>query len=230
MSDFGVLLPGLDGSGRFFSSFLQQLPASFRTQVLSYPPDGCGSYEELVAYILPQLPIDQDYCLIAESFSVPVALEIARQAPDRLKRGVIVAGFCFSPLPNLLRSIARSSLFLLRFPLPSWLLNFVLCNGQAPALSREVKKCLKAMPHTIVKQRIQAALEVDLRGGLDEIEIPFLALMAKDDRLLHPSCGATLAKFHEKLQLSYLEGPHFLLQCKPQQSSAIIMNFLKAGR
>ncbi|MBO6549014.1 MAG: alpha/beta hydrolase, partial [Rhizobiales bacterium] len=86
-----ILLPGLDGSGLFFEGFRRLLPSSITTQIISYPRDEGLSYSDIVDQIYEQLPRDRDYIILAESFSGPVAIEIATLAPLKLKGLVLVA-------------------------------------------------------------------------------------------------------------------------------------------
>ncbi len=79
-----ILLPGLDGTGELFAPFIEAL-GGFETQVVSYPPDRAMSYAEHEAFARAKLPSDEDYVLLAESFSGPVGISIAAPAPKRLK-------------------------------------------------------------------------------------------------------------------------------------------------
>ena len=221
-----VLLPGLDGSGQLFSPFLTVLPPHIQCQVIAYPPNQCCSYAEVVDYVMPRLPAHNDFCLIAESFSGPAAIDIARQTPPGLKGVVLVASFCHAPLSPFMRDVIQSFLGLLRLAPPASLINYFLCNGSQVLLSRDVQRCVSSLPFATLKGRVQSALQVDLRGGLDEVEVPLLALTARQDRLLQKGCAATMVRFHSKLQVKAIDGPHFLLQCRPQQSWGAMEKFL----
>ena len=223
-----VLLPGLDGSGQLFSPFVTVLPPHIQCQIIAYPPNQCRSYDEVVGYVTPRLPTRCNYCLIAESFSGPAAIDIARQAPPGLKSVVLVASFCHAPLSPFIRDFIQPFLGLLRLKPPASLINYLLCNGSQVLLSRDVQRCVGSLPFATLKGRVQSALQVDLRGGFDEVELPLLALVARQDRLLQKGCAATMARFHDHVQINEIDGPHFLLQCRPQQSWAAMEKFLNA--
>ena len=75
-----VLLPGLDGTGLLFDPLLRILPSHFSSIVISYPPDEPLGYAELVPYVKSRIPANEDFVIVAESFSGPLAVEIASSA------------------------------------------------------------------------------------------------------------------------------------------------------
>lgn len=222
-----VFLPGLDGSGLFFDEFRKTLPSSMTTQVISYPRDECRTYQDTVDLIYEQLPRDKEYFIVAESFSGPVAIEIATLTPLKLKGLVLVSSFCFSPLSQLKKQIAQNLLFLLYFPASQALIHKVMCNETDLALSQKIKRVVDALPTSTLKQRILSALNVDLRGALDDMDIPLLILQGGQDQLLDPSCGETMKRYYEAAEFVEIEGPHCLLQCEPEASSKVIVPFIE---
>lgn len=73
-----VTLPGLDGSPYLQGCLpysMQQLPGarSIQHQQILYPPDQTMGYGELARWVLPQLPHDEDFVLLGESFGGPLA-------------------------------------------------------------------------------------------------------------------------------------------------------------
>ncbi len=223
-----ILLPGLDGSGLFFEAFRKLLPSSVSSQIISYPRDECLTYGETVDHIYEQLPRDRDYVLLAESFSGPVAIDIAALAPLKLKGLILVSTFCFSPLTPLKTLIADRLLFLLNFSAPPRFINWLLCNDMELNLSERVARVVDALPTETLKSRVQSALQVDLRGALDDVEVPIMLLKASEDRLLDPSSSHTIKKYYDSAELFEVEGPHFLLQCNPEECLRAIENFLEA--
>lgn len=220
-----ILLPGLDGSGLFFEGFRRLLPSSITTQIISYPRDEGLSYSEIIDLIYEQLPRDRDYIILAESFSGPVAIEIATLAPLKLKGLVLVASFCFSPLSPFRKTLASNLLFLLNFSAPPKLINWLLCNDLDIDLSTRVARVVDALPTEVLKQRVLSALNVDLRGALDDMEVPLLILKAKDDRLLDGSTSLTMKRYYTQAQIEEVEGPHFLLQCNPEGCLKVMNKF-----
>jgi pimeloyl-ACP methyl ester carboxylesterase len=84
-----------------------------------------------------------------------------------------------------------------------------------------------ALPTSTLKQRILSALNVDLRGALDDVEVPLLILQGMQDRLLDPSCGEMIKRYYEAAEFVQIDGPHCLLQCEPEASSQVIVPFIE---
>ena len=102
-----VLLPGMDGTGELFDSFVKALPQSFTTEIVRYPPNRCLTSSELLHLVDSNAFGSEPFVLIAESFSSPLAIQWAATNPLNLKGLVICAGFTTSPIRGPLRSIFR---------------------------------------------------------------------------------------------------------------------------
>src|SRR5512147_2728475 len=71
-----LLLPGLDGTGELFAAFVAAL-REHEVRIITYPHDRALGYPALEEFVREKLPRDQDYFLLAESFSGPVGISIA---------------------------------------------------------------------------------------------------------------------------------------------------------
>jgi hypothetical protein len=69
-----VLLPGLDGTGTLFSEFVRTLGSSVDTRIVAYPLAQPLGYDELETLVLAELPRNQPFVLLGESFSGPAAV------------------------------------------------------------------------------------------------------------------------------------------------------------
>lgn len=94
-----VLLPGMDGSGELFTPFVEALGPSIDARVLRYPADQPLGYAALTARVREALPADRPYVLLAESFSGPIGVEIAAQAPPGMMGLVLCSTFARNPRP-----------------------------------------------------------------------------------------------------------------------------------
>ncbi len=74
-----VMLPGLDGTGLLFEPALATCPAEFEAIPLALSQDEPSTYADLAERVLRDLPGEEPYLLLAESFSGPLALEVARK-------------------------------------------------------------------------------------------------------------------------------------------------------
>ena len=73
-----ILLPGMDGTGILFQPFLDIFPEEIETQIITFPCNEKLSYQELISYVCDKLPKDNDFVILAESFSGPIAYEISK--------------------------------------------------------------------------------------------------------------------------------------------------------
>ena len=76
-----ILLSGLDGTGKLFAPFVASFPKNIETQIIAYPIDKVLSYEALIAFVVTRLPKEEEFVLLAESFSGYIAYRIALQRP-----------------------------------------------------------------------------------------------------------------------------------------------------
>ena len=107
-----VTLPGLDGSPFLQGTLprsMQQLAGAqqLRHQQILYPPHQAMDYLALANWVLPQLPQDDDFVLLGESFAGPLALMLAGcghgayyiAPPSGLRGLVLVASFAQCAVP-----------------------------------------------------------------------------------------------------------------------------------
>ena len=72
-----VLLPGLDGTGLLFKPLKAAIPTETPIALVSYPTWTPYSYQALVTLVSAAVPTNAPYVLIAESFSGPIAIQVA---------------------------------------------------------------------------------------------------------------------------------------------------------
>src|SRR5262249_18941677 len=105
-----MLLPGMDGTGRLFEPLIRHLPPELEPVVVAYPGDQPYGYTELLPLVEAAIPDEDDFVVLGESFSGPLALILAAQQPPRLRGVILCASFAVSPLPvsvRWLRGILR---------------------------------------------------------------------------------------------------------------------------
>src|SRR6202000_2904266 len=76
-----VLLPGLHGTGKLFTEFVEALRSTVDCVVVAYPKDQPLGYGELEGLVISALPKDRSFVLLGESFSGPLAIRIAARLP-----------------------------------------------------------------------------------------------------------------------------------------------------
>ena len=223
-----VLLPGMDGTGIMFEPFLEAL-GKWPTRVLRYPV-ALTSYADCITFARDQLPVDRPFLLLGESFSGPVVLALGAERPKGLVGVVLCSTFARNPRPHLnwlaplLRNLPPP-----RLPL-SWLRRLLLGGRHAGALEHLVDTMLTFFPPATLKGRLLAVSTVDHTHCLKQIDVPLLALVAAQDRLV-PKAAATWLRTHgPTLDMVRLQGPHWLLQTRPEACVQAIQDFLQRNQ
>ncbi len=219
-----VLLPGMDGTGLMFEPFVQVLQG-FEPRVLRYPPE-LTAYADCVAFARQQLPVDRPFLLLGESFSGPVAIALAAERPAGLLGLVLCVTFARNPRPRLAWAAPLLRLLpALRLPLP--LLRRVLLGSRATeALSNLVAAMLPQVPTVTLKERLLAVVAVDHTALLGQVLVPILALRASQDRLV-PKAATDWISAHRPTDIVTLEGPHWLLQTRPEACLRALQAFVQ---
>jgi pimeloyl-ACP methyl ester carboxylesterase len=91
-----VYLPGVDGTGRLLYR-QERLNAEFAVRCVSYPQDALHTYADLVRLGIRALEETGPGVLLAESFGGGVALMVALERPDLVRRLVLVNTFARYP-------------------------------------------------------------------------------------------------------------------------------------
>ncbi len=220
-----VLLPGLDGTGRLFDPFIKALPDRIETKVVSYPTEQEMDYSELCDFVLSRLPREQDYVLVGESFSSPIAIEICARRPGCLSGLVLVCGFASNPIK------AASSLAPLIDYLPTRghivrAISTHLLGATAPDNRRRLIEAVEAVDSTVLRNRLKMIVSLDVSDALGKIGVPALYLRASNDKLVGRGSATEIQQAIASLELETLDGPHFLLQERAVESARVISEFV----
>src|SRR5579862_2510934 len=224
-----VLLPGLDGTGDFFAPLLEALGRSVRTQVVRYPVAGAYDYATCQQLVRAALPVDGPYVLLGESFSGPLAISLAAQAPQGLVGIILCCTFANNPRPRLalIRPVlpflpfhgTGASLRLSRF--------LVLGDWITPAIRELHQKILHSVPAKTLRGRLEAVADCDVREALAGLRLPIMCLVATHDRLIPRAAARLLRRQAPAATFIEIDAPHCLLQCEPQQAAEHIRRFLQ---
>jgi pimeloyl-[acyl-carrier protein] methyl ester esterase len=219
-----VLLPGMDGTGKMFADFVAAMQT--RCIVVAYPQDEPLGYAELEQLVLAQLPQDEDFILLGESFSGPLALTLAAQHHPRLRAVVLVSTFARLPyprLPPLLQRLLGAGPF---WRMPSVLTaRTILGRYCTPRLYELLKQTRASVAPQVWKARIRAVLAIDCSPLLPKVTVPVLYLRGREDRLIFASAARHLQSHLPAMQLVTLDGPHWLVQTKPVESAVALRAF-----
>ena len=224
-----VLLPGLDGTGKLFSELVRALGSAIDAQIVSYPVDRALGYAELEALVRAALPAERRFVVLGESFSGPIAIRIAADPPAGLA-GVILCGtFAKNPYPLLGWARPLAAWFPLK-SLPRWLRAPLMWGSlaaeRAPA---RLNRAMAAVSADVVRHRIAALLAVDASAALARIRLPVLVLQAGHDLVVPHSATRWILETAPHAQLVEIDGPHLLLQTRPEECAAAVIPFVRSA-
>ena len=220
-----VLLPGLDGSGLLFSPLLEQLEPNIATQIITYPPRDNLRYADLIELVRKQLPSPTPFVLLGESFSGPIAVAIAANAPTNLRGVILCASFVSNPYPTM-RMFKRTLRYL---PFKKVPIGIIERLGFGNYSNRELRAlltlALSELSHATMVARLQEIIEIDVSRDLEKIKLPMLYIQAKQDRLVPSSALKRIKKIQPEIAVAQIEGPHFLLQTQPKLVTEKLIDF-----
>lgn len=229
MSPHLVLLPGLDGTGDLFRSFLDELPSGYRRSVVSYPLH-LSSYADLDATVRSTIPEHDPYVLLAESFSSPLAIQIASSHPGYLRGLILCGGFAASPMPWPARAaMSLAARWLFRWQAPAFAIRRFLAGPNTSSdVIEQVRNAVRQVNSRVMAARLHQVLRCDARQDVNKIWVPILCLRGSADRLVSENCTDEIlsqARREESRSVT-IEGPHLLLQARPAACVHEIADFL----
>ncbi len=220
-----VLLPGMDGTGLLFRPLIEELPDFIEPIVVTYPTQKKFSSANLVNQIKAQLP-EEPFILLAESFGGWISYQLALDKSLPIEKMILIASFISNPNPQLLLWTKILPVTqLLKLPIPEFLVRrYCFEMATPPLLIKLFYQAVKGIPTSEMANRIKA-LHFLPKPNL-QVDKPCLSIVASDDRLVKTTVSHKLASSFIKLKLINIEGPHFLVQSRPQQVSKQIIPFL----
>ncbi|MEM6251612.1 MAG: alpha/beta hydrolase [Cyanobacteria bacterium P01_D01_bin.156] len=219
-----VLLPGLDGTGRLFSYFLEQFLYKNRIVVTKYPPDQLLDYDQLAAIVRRQLPKSTHFIIVAESFAGPIA---ARLIEHPQLRGIIFcASFLTPPQPWLLEFVGQMPLpLLLRFPIPSFPLRVACFGFSCPEVILDsFRETLQLVKPEVISYRLHLLLNINDLWRIRKSPVPLGYLKASADQLVPASKQLEIKRVFPPLETREITGSHFLLQTLPVAAKEAIFD------
>jgi len=208
-----MLLPGLDGTGALFDSFVRAAPTGVEPTVVPLPREPLG-YVALVDRLAPTLQLTPDTILVAESFSGPLAVLLAEH--QRIAALVLCNSFVTPPWPWALTALPLE--LLLRLPQPGALVRrYFVGSGAKDTLVEKFRSTVASVPPAVLAARISAALSVDVRDNLSRFAAPILYLRGTQDRLVSDaSVQDVVSVASSAVRVVRIPGPHLLLQTCPE--------------
>lgn len=221
-----VLLPGMDGTGRLYESFGAALGTDVSLTVLRYPVAEVLGYAELAQRVRAELPTNEPYVLLAESFGGPIGIMIAASAPAGLRGLILCCTFARNPVPALAVLSRLVDLAPVQAA-PIWFASHLLMGCFATAQARQsLAAALLEVDQTVMRERMKAVLAVDVVNQLSAVNVPTLYLQARRDRLVGPAALRLIESNLPGVEVARLAGPHFLLQTVPEAAARVVLAFV----
>lgn len=214
----------MDGTGELFAPLIAALGGALHVATVRYPARQALDYDSLAALALRDLP-DEDFILLGESFSGPIAVALAAARPRGLRGLVLCSSFVRNPRPALapLGALARC------LPVkaaPAWLRHHYLLGRHAtPPLRAALAAALTQVDGAVLRARLRAVLEVDVSDALRAVAAPVLYLQGAEDRLVPPSAAGVIAALQPATRIAVLAAPHCLLQAAPRAAAEVLTTF-----
>lgn len=125
-----MLLPGMDGTGLLFNPLLPLL--SIPQEIISFNSALHQTYESIYTHVKANL-LNEEFYLVAESFSGPIAARLASENTKDLKGIIFVATFLSCPSKPLVSLAKKLSLKnLLKIPFSSYFIRKFLIGSTFP--------------------------------------------------------------------------------------------------
>lgn len=212
-----------------FEPILEHLPKGVHPLVVRYPTDRPNSTQDLLKAIESSLP-DEDFVIVAESFSGPLALKVAGVKPRGLRGLVLCATFAECPVPRLLASLLSLGVRAVhpKIRMPKWILRQCLLQGASTELLDMFRVTLDSVSAPALSSRLKILAMYDRSFAPTVIDLPALYVRATRDRIVGLRELDRLRKRLPRLSTAEVDAPHLVLQCRPEAAVEIIGQFLQA--
>lgn len=220
------MLPGLDGTGLLFKPAVRTCPTELEPIVQGLPTQEPLNYLELADRVAAVLPDNEPFVLLGESFSGPLALELAARNPVGLLGVVLVATFVTPPTSRWVYFLPWS--FVFKFSPPGFVVRRYFVGRRC---TEEVLGLLDQIPDLVapdvMAHRVRVISSVDARRALKLCPVPILYLRASEDRLVQKRALDEILRVRADVEHSCIESPHFVAQTAPEEVWGHILPFVR---
>ena len=217
-----VLLPGLDGTGELLEDLRDRLSVHRPVRVIAYPKDRPLGYDQLTTLVEELVP-DERFVLLGESFSGPIAIEIAARKKACVAGLVLASTFAKHSMPSLFAGLAKAfdHTWVPRFAVEAALLGTM----GTPEVKATLARVLSEVPSNVIRLRAAEALRVDKRHVLQGVVCPTLCLTGRRDRLVGRNHAKELQSALPECEVRVFDAPHMLLQTHASEAAEAIDRF-----
>lgn len=224
-----VLLPGLHGTPGLFGPLLQAIPPEYQRVVIGYPCDRVLSKQELLSYIDELAPHDEPLVIVGESFSGPVATELAALRGAQVRLLVLCASFVLPPQPVWLCRLG--AIIARRGPRPSGIVRYWLSiPAESAELSTQVRTEARSNSRSVMASRLYLVARCDARDALQRCSAPVLYLHARNDRVVTRRSMDLVNELKPGMLTHEFDCGHMILQLRPIEAWAAIAAAISGSR
>jgi len=223
-------MPGMDGTGCLFDSFISALGEEFAVTTVCYPTNESLGYEDLEEIARRKLPTCGNFIILGESFSGPIAVSLAAAQPKGLVGLILCSTFVRNPRPTF-KAIRMLAHVLPVKLAPDIILSYFLLGRYSTQLLRSaLKAAVSQVSGSAFRARLKAVLSVDVSAKLRAVQVPLLYLQAAADRVVPPEAGGYIAAVYPKTQVLSVGAPHCLLQVAPGEAASAVKKFAREAQ
>jgi pimeloyl-ACP methyl ester carboxylesterase len=109
----------------------------------------------------------------------------------------------------------------------SVLRRFLLDTSCGAEVASELSLALRGVQSEVLVSRLRQILNWDIRAELQKCVVPILYLAASRDRLIGSRGLEAARQVMPGIEVVTIDGPHLLLQAKPEEAATIITGYLR---
>ena len=227
-----ILLPGLACDGELFEHQAQALTAWAGRVHISDVHTRCATLPAMGAALWAEHP--GEHVLVGASMGGMLALEMHRQAPDRVAALALLGSTARPDTPELISLRTRACELFANGRMDEVLRANVLFafhphGARAPGLvDRYLAMIRRAGAPQLIQQNRAVMARVDSRPHLPHITCPVLVACGEADQLTPPEHAREMASWMPHAQLDVVPGAgHMLTMEHPDRVSALLLRWLK---
>ncbi|NWG12290.1 MAG: alpha/beta hydrolase [Acidobacteria bacterium] len=185
-----LLVPGLDGTGRFFDNHVTALATRYRVRAWEFRRRGSFDFDDLVDELAEGTAGEDpaSVSIVGESFGGPVAIRFVLAYPERVRTLVLINTFA------RYRSRVRIRLACRLVPALGWPIvrglkdmiadRILAAEGIPPRERRHYHATVRMIDPAAYRRRLELVRTVDLVDRLSEIKVPTAILAAGRDKIV----------------------------------------------
>jgi pimeloyl-ACP methyl ester carboxylesterase len=179
--------------------------------------------------LIVRLPVEEPFVLLGESYSAPLAIQIAATQPRNLAGLILSSGFAHKPLGEWTRlAAALAGPWVFRLNPPRIIAKYFAIGMDAPrGLVQKSIEVWRSVGPEVISGRVREALECDVRRELAQTTVPLLDLRGEEDHLLADSCVAELKRIRPEMRVVRVAAPHMVLQRVAAEGARIVAEFMR---